>query len=600
VVAKHRCVTLLDQVDARLQPLLRAEWERRRGERAEALPCDVTVVLAGHRAAGKTQLLPPVAKALGRHGLDLDAELVRRHQRPLREWLETDERGFRAAERDTFRSLPSGLVVAVGGGFLSLHAELLRGCVTVEVPISFETYVERLMRDTSRPRLRPELSLEDELREVYSEREFRHAAARPLSLIDFMLRLVRGRRPRRVVTLPPHEPIEVFAWRAKHAGAELLEIRTDLHPKEIDLLPASRALPLLLARRTGELPESWRPRGVLVDEPLGGLADPSVLRSFHSERPLRTQEAVAVWDGVIAGSRVKHVEPLGSPRDFPRLLETQAALIERFGVEHVTVLATGPWALPFRAVLAQRNALDYLALDASWAAAPGQRLLADAVREAARGQADGKTRRLGILGHHIGHSRSPRLHNQPFDRIDVSPDAPLDELLDALHPHYRGFAVTNPFKKRVAEIAHAPLPAVNTLIRAAGGWHAENSDVAGAEATLEVFRSAMKVTVLGDGGVTAALRVAAANLRLELEVLTRADLGSRPLSGAIVWTWPALVPVPESLRFEAARVAVIAYGAPARSIAREISLRGGSPLRLGPRWFIAQARKQRLLWESAT
>jgi shikimate kinase len=293
VLAKHPIVTLLDQVDPRLQPLLRAEWERRRDERVEALPCDVTVVLAGHRAAGKTHLLQPVSKALGRHGVDLDVELVRRHQRPLREWIESDERDFRAAERDTFRSLPSGLVVAVGGGFLSMHAELLRGCVTVEVPISFETYVERLTRDTTRPRLRPELSLEEELREVYSEREFRHAAARPLSLIDFMLRLVRGRRPRRVVTLPPHEPIEVFAWRARHAGAELLEIRSDLHPPEIDLLRASRALPLLISRRSPKLPDAWRARAALIDEPIDGRLDPSALRSFH-RRAARSVRAALV------------------------------------------------------------------------------------------------------------------------------------------------------------------------------------------------------------------------------------------------------------------------------------------------------------------
>jgi len=34
-------------------------------------------------------------------------------------------------------------------------------------------------------------------------------------------------------------------------------------------------------------------------------------------------------------------------------------------------------------------------------------------------------------------------------------------------------------------------------------------------------------------------------------------------------------------------------------IAREISQRGGVPIRLGPRWLIAQARRQRALWESA-
>ena len=161
-------------------------------------------------------------------------------------------------------------------------------------------------------------------------------------------------------------------------------------------------------------------------------------------------------------------------------------------------------------------------------------------------------------------------------------------------------AVTNPFKKRVAGIAQGSLPAVNTLIRGGPGWHAENSDVAGAEAILEVFRPATRVTVLGDGGVTAALRLAAANLKLELDVLSRASITGKAIVGPVVWTWPALVSVPEALAFRDARVAVIAYGVPARTIAHEIVTRGGTPLRLGPRWFIAQARKQRTLWESAT
>ena len=192
------------------------------------------------------------------------------------------------------------------------------------------------------------------------------------------------------------------------------------------------------------------------------------------------------------------------------------------------------------------------------------------------------------------------MHQQPFDRIDLPADVPLEEMLDALLPHYRGLAVTHPFKKRVASIAPGPLHAVNTLIRSGSGWHAQNSDVAGAEAVLEVFRPATRVTVLGDGGVTAALRLAAANLQLELLVLSRSSITAKPIAGPVVWTWPALVGAPEALRFVDARVAVVAYGIPARTIVQEIVTRGGTPLRLGPRWFIAQARRQRTLWESAT
>jgi hypothetical protein len=327
---------------------------------------------------------------------------------------------------------------------------------------------------------------------------------------------------------------------------------------------------------------------------------PATLRSLHAERPLRPDEALAMWDGVVPGSRIKHVEPLGDPTSFPRLLETQDKLIERFGPESVTVLATGPLALPFRAVLAQRNALDYLALDGRWAAAQGQRLLADAVREARCSQVDGRTRRLGILGTALGHSRSPRLHQQPFDRIDLPPEAPVGELLTALLPHYRGFAVTSPFKKRVAAEVLTELGAANTLIRSHDTWLAENSDVAGAEAVLEALGAPKAVTVLGDGGVTEALRVVAAQRGVELAVLTRATVPPVPVRGAVVWTWPPSVDAPASLRFVDARVAVVSYGAGGRAIAAEIARRGGAPVRLGPRWFIAQARRQRALWESAT
>jgi hypothetical protein len=47
-------------------------------------------------------------------------------------------------------------------------------------------------------------------------------------------------------------------------------------------------------------------------------------------------------------------------------------------------------------------------------------------------------------------------------------------------------------------------------------------------------------------------------------------------------------------------VGLISYGEPARRLARLIEGLGGTPVRLGPRWLIAQARRQRHLWESAT
>lgn len=580
---------MLEWIDQRLRDSLRAELERRRGERVEGLPRGVPVVLVGQRAAGKTTLLPHVARALRRVGIDLDDELARLSGRSIREWLTEDQRAFRAAERETFGALRTRAgVIAVGGGFLSHHADALHGCVVVEVPVSFDTYCERLRADESRPRLRPELSLREELREVYAERERRHAAARPMAFVEFLLRLARGERARRVVTLPPGVPVEPFAWRARHEGADLLEVRTDLHPPELDLVAASRALPLLIAERGTPIPASWS--HFELDVPSGEGRGEGVLLSHHAPTPLTPAEATQHWSHARSPrQRIKHVEPLGDPQTFPRLLETQARLIEQFGEGNVTVLATGPLALPFRAVLSQRNALDYLSLDTAWRAAEGQRLLSDAVRES---RSPSRGARLGILGSAIAHSRSPRIHAQPFDRIELPPDTDVVALTRALRPHYRGFAVTNPFKQRF-EAGRA----INTLIRRGDGYATENTDVAGARATWEALGKPAQLTVLGDGGVTAALRT----LDAKLTIVKRSDVTTTPLEGAVIWTWPPDVAPPAALCFaRTARVAVISYGPPAKRIANEITARGGIPLRLGARWFIAQARRQRELWEQAS
>jgi shikimate kinase len=105
-------VELFNAIDPRLTPQLEAEWERRRVRAFEPLPRGVTVALVGHRAAGKTRLLPALGGLLGRVGVDLDAEIERKFNRPVRRWLEDDETGFRAAERAAVEGLPRGALVA--------------------------------------------------------------------------------------------------------------------------------------------------------------------------------------------------------------------------------------------------------------------------------------------------------------------------------------------------------------------------------------------------------------------------------------------------------------------------------------------------------
>ncbi len=181
--------SILRAVDPRLAFAVRDELRAWRERTARPLSPSARWVLAGHRAAGKSTLLPLFAELSGRPGYDLDHEIESTHRRSIRDWLREDAQGFRAAERDGFRRLPARAVVAVGGGFLSLHADLLAGHEVILVPVSFETYAERLRADTTRPRLRPELSLEEELREMYTSREKAHAAVPTRSLAEALAAL---------------------------------------------------------------------------------------------------------------------------------------------------------------------------------------------------------------------------------------------------------------------------------------------------------------------------------------------------------------------------------------------------------------------------
>jgi shikimate kinase len=188
----HRPVRLdriLQAIDPRLQRQLQSDFLARSGFPPPAVPSRGRWILVGHRAAGKSRLLPLFAELTGLPGVDLDTELARQSGRSLRDWVKEDEPGFRQAERALFLSRPEQEVDAAGGGFLSLHADLLVGHRAVLVPISFESYRERLLADRERPRLRPALSLEEEIAAVFEERERTHARVPTLSLVVALLAL---------------------------------------------------------------------------------------------------------------------------------------------------------------------------------------------------------------------------------------------------------------------------------------------------------------------------------------------------------------------------------------------------------------------------
>ncbi len=175
----------LELVDPRLVAALR------RGV-AEAGPLALRghVVLVGHRGAGKSRLLLPIAERLRRPAVELDASLGRA-------LFERSEREFREAERRAFLAVKGEAVISAGGGFLSHHADLLEGHTAVRVPVTFETYAERMRADTSRPRLKPALSLEEEIATVFAEREAQHARIPTVPLASLLRSIQRPLSPRR-------------------------------------------------------------------------------------------------------------------------------------------------------------------------------------------------------------------------------------------------------------------------------------------------------------------------------------------------------------------------------------------------------------------
>jgi hypothetical protein len=385
---------------------------------------------------------------------------------------------------------------------------------------------------------------------------------------------------KRVVTLPAGVDALAFAERAKRSGADLLELRDDLTPGA-DVAALAAKLPMLLALRGGPgFSAAARKLGV-VDGPDGAIV------SWHAPQPLAPEAAEREWAqrAVPTGAFVKHVEPLGEVHEAARLFETQRRLIARFGPGRVTVLATGACALPFRAVLAQHNALDFCALDGASASAPGQRLLRDAVRA---DRVIGP--RFALIGHRIEKARSPWAHPPPFDRWDLPPGAPVRALIDALAPHYRGFAITSPFKR-----AFGP-EAINTLARHGNDWRSTNTDVDGARAVL-AHHGVRHFTVLGNGGAAWALRTAAVQAPA---LITAREAAGQHVGGDVVWTWPEHLPTPARLSLTGARVLVITYGAAAQRLARRIHALGGEPVLTGARWFAAQARAQRHFWQEAS
>lgn len=142
--------------------------------------------------------------------------------------------------------------------------------------------------------------------------------------------------------------------------------------------------------------------------------------------------------------------------------------------------------------------------------------------------------KLGLIGHPIGHSLSPWIHNQLMDQqgiegkyelLDIHPDE-FDEKMNILkQKDLHGFNVTVPYKEKVIpyldelDESARHLGAVNTVKMTELGWVGYNTDGQGFVHSLRarfpvLFEKGKKALLLGSGGAARGI----------FEALTRAEL----------------------------------------------------------------------------
>ena len=141
-----------------------------------------------------------------------------------------------------------------------------------------------------------------------------------------------------------------------------------------------------------------------------------------------------------------------------------------------------------------------------------------------------------LLGHHIGYSASPAMHNAAFAALGMDAryelaDVPSDGLAEAVQalrgPGRIGANVTQPHKLAVCDLVDDLSPdvtrlgAANTIVRHDGRLVAHNTDLPAVAAELGGIRPLRRAVVLGNGGASRAAQAALAESGAEVRVVER-------------------------------------------------------------------------------
>ena len=158
----------------------------------------------------------------------------------------------------------------------------------------------------------------------------------------------------------------------------------------------------------------------------------------------------------------------------------------------------------------------------------------------ARGEISGRTRLLALIGHPVGHSLSPAMHNAAFAAddldfvyvcLDVDPDGLPAAVLGLRALKFRGFNVTMPHKRAMVPLVDdldegaRVSGAVNTVVVEGSRMRGYNTDGGGMvmaceEAGIELLGKS--VLLLGSGGAATAIAVAFGEAGIgELHIVSR-------------------------------------------------------------------------------
>jgi shikimate dehydrogenase len=179
----------------------------------------------------------------------------------------------------------------------------------------------------------------------------------------------------------------------------------------------------------------------------------------------------------------------------------------------------------------------------------------------------GRTAIFGILGHPVGHSRSPAMQNAAFadaglDAVYVPLPLPPERLAEGVAGAwalgFQGLNVTVPHKEGVVALCASVDPvaaefgAVNTLRRAARGWEGFNTDAPACLALLEAagVGPGARALLVGSGGAARAGAWALARLGAAVRIAARRIEKAREVGAAVAARAAPGVPAPAPVAWE--------------------------------------------------